>query len=257
MIKAILFDLGDTLFDFDGLDTRAVYQESSRSTYEFLKARGCPLPSYGRYYRNKLWAVAKAYAWSRLCRRDFSCHDVVCRVCSKLKLGLDEQTLRQLTWRWYEPVCRHTHVAPHVLPTLTRLRDRGLKLAIVSNTLIPGFALDRHLALHGLLELFPVRVYSSEIGYRKPHPAIFEYALQRVGVHAADAVFVGDKVRKDIVGARRAGMRTVLRQLGAQPGPHHTADFVLGRISDLTSVLPMLPAAREPLPIGEELAYEG
>ena len=257
MIKAILFDLGDTLFDFDGLDTRAVYQESSRATYDFLKSQGYAVPSYGRYYRHKLWAVAKAFAWSRLRRRDFSCHDVVCRVCTTLHLGLDEAALRQLTWRWYAPVCRHTHVAPHVVPTLTRLLDRGLKLAIVSNTLIPGFVLDRHLGMHGLLDFFPVRVYSSEIGYRKPHPAIFEHALQRVGVHAGEAVFVGDKVRNDILGARRAGMRTVLRQIGARPGPHHTADFVLGHISDLSRVLPQLPTAREPLPVGEELAYEG
>ena len=52
----------------------------------------------------------------------------------------------------------------------------------------------------------------------KPHPSIFAAALQLVDVPAADAVMVGDSVRHDVDGARRAGMRAVL--LHRSPGPH-------------------------------------
>jgi putative hydrolase of the HAD superfamily len=53
-------------------------------------------------------------------------------------------------------------------------------------------------------------VFSSEVGKRKPHPAIFETALERLGVEPERALFVGDRRFEDIRGAKEAGMTTVL-----------------------------------------------
>jgi putative hydrolase of the HAD superfamily len=170
---------------------------------------------------------------------------------------LDEHGLRDLAWRWYMPVTDYCTVAEDVVPTLSRLRDRGYKLAIVSNTLIPGFVLDRHLELHSLLEFFPVRIYSSEVGYRKPHPRIFELAMRTVGVSPAESLFVGDLVKKDIVGARGVGMRAVLRQRNGNGANHDLAHHVIRRISDLHQIIPALAAtAQGELPVVDELVCE-
>jgi FMN phosphatase YigB (HAD superfamily) len=53
----------------------------------------------------------------------------------------------------------------------------------------------------------------------KPHPSIFQAALQLVNVEAADAIMVGDSVRQDIEGALRAGIRAVLLYRGPEPHP--------------------------------------
>jgi putative hydrolase of the HAD superfamily len=137
-----------------------------------------------------------------------------------------------------------------VAPTLARLRERGLKLAIVSNTCVPGFVLDRHLSEFGLLEYFPVRIYSCEAGFQKPDARIFELALRQVGVKAADAVFVGDLVKKDVKGAKAVGMKGVLRDPMARSLKHPLADALIREVAELPALLPSLWSA---LPVDEEL----
>ena len=251
MLKAILFDLGDTLFDFGHVNRPEVFEQAGRQTYEFLSSKGHSLPPFKKYFSSQVWIVRWAYLWSVLRRREFNVFDLLVKVCDKWGLKLDDATLRELAWQWYSPLTENTHVAADVIPTLTKLHERGLKLALVSNTFIPGFVLDKHLAMHDLLEFFPVRVYSSAVGVCKPHPRIFEEALRQVGVSASDALFVGDVVRKDIVGAQRVGMRAVLRKPAAVNGHHRVADFVIRRISELHNIVSTFdtPTSQEEMPL--------
>jgi putative hydrolase of the HAD superfamily len=92
---------------------------------------------------------------------------------------------------------------------LESLRERGLKLGLVSNAFDPGWLLHRDLEQLGLAERLDFAVFSSEVGKRKPHPAIFERALEALDVAAADAVFVGDRLYEDVRGAGELGMATV------------------------------------------------
>jgi putative hydrolase of the HAD superfamily len=89
------------------------------------------------------------------------------------------------------------------------LRDRGLKLGLVSNAVDPPWLLHRDLEQAGVDERLDAAVFSSEIGWRKPHPAIFERALELLGVAPERAIFVGDSLVNDVGGAAAMGMRTV------------------------------------------------
>jgi putative hydrolase of the HAD superfamily len=91
---------------------------------------------------------------------------------------------------------------------LEALRARGLKLGLVSNAFDPPALLHRDLERLGIAERIDVAVFSSEIGRRKPHPAIFERALEALDVRADRALFVGDSFEADIGGAAALGMRT-------------------------------------------------
>jgi putative hydrolase of the HAD superfamily len=92
-----------------------------------------------------------------------------------------------------------------VLPVLSDLRARGLKLGLVSNT---GRDLDEFVRHHGLD--VDAAVSSGVHGKTKPHPTIFQAALDRLGVAAADAAMVGDSIDDDVEGARAVGMRAFL-----------------------------------------------
>jgi putative hydrolase of the HAD superfamily len=242
-LRAVLFDLGDTLLDFQPMDTRALFREAARATYDLLERRGIELPAFERYagvyFRGMKWA----YFWAKLRRREFNSLELLGRSHRRMGLPADDALLRELSWLWYEPVTRHTRVEAELRATLAAMREAGLRLGVISNTFVPGFVHDRHLEMEGLLEFFPVRVYSSEVGYRKPDRRIFEAALSRLGVGAPETLFVGDLIKTDIVGARRAGMRTALKQPFANLRPHRIADHVIRRISDLAGVLPIGVAA--------------
>jgi putative hydrolase of the HAD superfamily len=121
---------------------------------------------------------------------------------------------------------------PAVLATL---RQRGLTVAVCSNW---DWDLDRALARSGLDDLVDVVVTSAQAGARKPHPRIYEVTLERCGVAAADAVFVGDTWGPDVEGPLAAGLHPVLVwRNGAEP----PADVPgVGRIADLRGVLDLV-----------------
>ena len=91
------------------------------------------------------------------------------------------------------------------LPVLDELREARLRLGLVSN----GVRDLSEFVVHHRLDVDAV-VGSRVHGFVKPHPTIFEAALEQLGVDAAEAVMVGDSIDEDIEGARALGMRAIL-----------------------------------------------
>jgi putative hydrolase of the HAD superfamily len=118
------------------------------------------------------------------------------------------------------PIFATAIVDPDALAVLGALRARGIRTAIVSNTPWGSSASDwrSELRRHGLLAAVDAAVFCVEVGFRKPHPAPIERALSLVGVPAADALFVGDDPRWDVLGAQRAGVRAALLSKSPAPG---------------------------------------
>ncbi len=93
---------------------------------------------------------------------------------------------------------------------LAQLAAQGYGLGLVSNTFWAPALHDADLARFGMLDYLPVRVYSCVFGMTKPHPSIYRHALDQLDVAPAEAVFVGDKLRVDVFGPQKIGMRAVL-----------------------------------------------
>jgi putative hydrolase of the HAD superfamily len=94
-----------------------------------------------------------------------------------------------------------------VVPALGRLRNMGLRIAVVSNA---NGTLCAHFERLGLSRSVECVVDSTDVGVEKPDPAIFEHALARLGARRETTVHVGDLYNVDVVGARAAGLRAVL-----------------------------------------------
>jgi len=86
---------------------------------------------------------------------------------------------------------------------------REYRLAVVSNTHSPTLVPD-HLEHLGVGDLFDTVVLSVEVGRRKPHPAIYQTALDRLGIEPGSALFVGDTYEADYAGPRSVGIRALL-----------------------------------------------
>jgi putative hydrolase of the HAD superfamily len=117
--------------------------------------------------------------------------------------------------------CHHFHLYDDVPPVLRELARRGVKIGLISNSHRSLASFEEHFELEGLIS---AAISSSEHGYLKPHPSIFEAALQLAGVRAEESVMVGDSLLHDIEGALRVGMRGVLVHRG--DGMPETANSV-------------------------------
>jgi HAD superfamily hydrolase (TIGR01509 family) len=137
---------------------------------------------------------------------------------------VEERDYREVMREWLAPVADEEldrflaaeyaawqpghHLAPTTPVLLETLRDRGLKTGLVSNGFDPPDLVRAELSRLGVAQLLDVIVMSGDVGARKPDPAIFRYALERLGVEPEHALMVGDSVPNDIAGAKALGMRT-------------------------------------------------
>jgi putative hydrolase of the HAD superfamily len=141
---------------------------------------------------------------------------------------------------WWEP---HTLLDPDVPELFAGLRERGIRIGVLSNTLWPREVHERIFERDRVLSLIDGAVYTSEIPWTKPHPEAFRAALSAVQVRdPSRAVFVGDRVFDDIHGAKSVGMRAVLVPHSTIPQWQHgpvagEPDAVVRRLSDLMAII--------------------
>jgi putative hydrolase of the HAD superfamily len=122
---------------------------------------------------------------------------------------------------------------PDAAPALAELRERGVRLVVVSNW---DVSLHERLLQTGLAPLVDGAVASAEIGVAKPDPAIFRHALEIAGgVEPARALHVGDTPGADVEGARAAGIRPVFLARHGERGPDDVT--AIASLAELPSLL--------------------
>ncbi|MBA7666347.1 Phosphoglycolate phosphatase [subsurface metagenome] len=119
------------------------------------------------------------------------------KLSSEIMLGMTRRlsrVSRNLTWVLYDDV----------LPTIKKLKKRGLILGLISNLPI---AKSASASLEPYLDFV---VTSNEAGASKPESPVFLMALEQAGVNGSEAVYVGDQYQTDVVGARAVGIKPIL-----------------------------------------------
>jgi len=210
-IKAVLFDLGETLLDFGKIKTGRLFRQGARLSYDFLKSCGQPVGNFQYYCWRNLIALRIRHLLSNIMRKDFNSLALIRGKGTKKGIHLDKQQWQHFAWLWYEPLSSVAKAEPKIKETLAALKNSGLKLGIVSNTFVNRSSLEKHLEQEGILDFFTVRVYSYEFNFRKPDVRIFKIAAERIGEAVENILYVGDRIDKDIRPAISSGMKTVLK----------------------------------------------
>jgi len=126
---------------------------------------------------------------------------------------------------------------PHVQLTLTGLARRGLKMAVVSDA--PRLPVWLRICGLGLQHYFDAVVTHDDTGVRKPEPKPFLMALDRLKLKPEEAIMVGDWVERDMVGAKKVGLKTVFARYGdLQNTQQSGADHEIDDIQQLLEIIP-------------------
>jgi len=216
MIRAVLFDLGDTLWHFPNMPPHlAVKQETVRRVCDLLRRWGVepegPLFFLGRDIR-----VAVEEETERAYQTDLVSPDypALCReVAARLGLSINARQTEELwdAWNLGGQFFGRT-LFPGALDTLRWLQERGFKVGAVTDRAYGGPRFLAELEEYGLDGYFKVVTISSNVGYVKPHPKIFQHALDALEVGAEETVMVGDSLRCDVAGAKAMGMVAVWKR---------------------------------------------
>jgi HAD superfamily hydrolase (TIGR01662 family) len=145
---------------------------------------------------------------------------------------------REIYREW--AACHHFELYDEVPGVLRELAAAGVRIGLISNTHRSLASFESHFELTGLIA---AAVASSEHGYMKPHPSIFEAALRLMNVEAGEALMVGDSVRQDVEGALAVGMRAVLVHRAEEPHARASELAAIGvpiirSLEELSSAMP-------------------
>jgi putative hydrolase of the HAD superfamily len=222
-VLAVIFDWGGTLTPWHDIDHEVLWHQVCEE--HFPAAQAAELAAAVRAAEIAGWRLAERE------QRSATLADVF----AQAGVTPSPELLATYFSVW-EP---HTLTDPDVLPVLTELRGRGIKVGVLSNTMWPREAHEQIFVRDEVLALIDGAVYSSEIPWVKPHPQAFLAAMSAIGAtDPASCVFVGDRPWDDIHGAKSAGMRAVLiANSNVPPFDETTPDAVITRLSDLLPLL--------------------
>jgi putative hydrolase of the HAD superfamily len=203
-VEAVIFDWGGTLTPWHSIDFRDQWLSYARQH----AAASDRTPDEAFELAERIMANERD-AWLRIRDDGGSARMAEILAASGVRSDDPGHSAAQAAYEeFWEP---HTVTDAQVRPLWEGLRDRGIRVGVLSNTIWPRSYHDGIFARDGVLDLIDGSVYTSEIDHAKPHREAFAAALAAVGVvDPSRAVYVGDRVYEDVHGAQAAGLRAIL-----------------------------------------------
>ncbi|HEY3329982.1 MAG TPA: HAD family hydrolase [Capsulimonadaceae bacterium] len=234
MIKAAFFDLDDTLCD----DSSAwiACARKAAAAGEALVPKELDLEAVAQQFL----AISEVY-WTgpEYTTETRSIHqlrvDQFCEALGNCGVVDVKAPSEAMAAEYSRTRSRDIELFPDALSTLEALRERGVKLALITNGLVSTHVEKvEHL---GLEAAFDHVVIADAVGLWKPDQRIFAHALELCGAAPSDAVMVGDNIANDVAGAQDAGIPAFWYNPNSLPLPQGASSPILGELRRLTDLL--------------------
>jgi putative hydrolase of the HAD superfamily len=225
----VIFDWGGTLSIWANIDIEDMWRLAARRL----------APDREDELVTALIAV-EARSWERVAtdQRSTRLSELLEMASEELGLDVAGALLEEAAAHHLDSWTPHIRHHPEAVTVLETLRQRGLRIGLLSNTHWPRGFHEHFLERDGLAALIDARLYTSEMEHVKPHPSVFRAALEALGGAAPGrSVFVGDRLHDDVHGARAAGMRAVWIRNSWTDGFNADPDAVIDSLAELPAVI--------------------
>jgi putative hydrolase of the HAD superfamily len=223
-IKAVLFDLGDTLWHFPKMPAaQDIRMETMRRIGSTLQSWGMALEGemrfLGRDIRLGVEKVDRAAYEGDLISPDFN--EAVRQIVAEKGVDISYEQAAQLWDAWnLGGLMLGRTMFDDAYWTLDWLRERGIRIGCVTNRVFGGPRFVEEMQELGLDKYFESTAVSCDIGYMKPHPKSYQYTLEEMGIDPRETAMVGDSLRADVEGAQALGMLGIWRRVKKIDPPH-------------------------------------
>ncbi|MEM3075270.1 MAG: TIGR02253 family HAD-type hydrolase [Candidatus Bilamarchaeaceae archaeon] len=226
MLRAVLFDLDNTLIDF-----LTFKKETAKAAAKAMVAQGFPMTEVETYGRIFSIYDEKGIEYQK------TFYDVIRPL--NLEVNRAERIQQAAIVAYLKRKFEVLKPYSMVKPVLRKLHEFGLKLGVVTDA--PRNKTWQRLVLTGLENEFDTVITKDDTLAEKPHPSPFQLALQRLGLPPTSCLFVGDNPVRDIKGAKNVGMQTCLAKYGIwQRATEPKADFEIEKFEDLLEIVKKL-----------------
>lgn len=220
MIKAVLFDLDNTLINFMKMKKKSCEAAVSAMVDSGLKM-------------NKKAALKLLYELYE--KHGMEDHTIFQKLLIKISKKIDHQILAKGIDAYRKAQIATMEPYPGVIPTLIKLKEKGIKLAIVSDA--PKLKAYLRLVELRIVDFFDIVVALEDTGKTKPSPEPFKRALKMLKLKPEEAVFIGDMLERDIKGAMRVGIMTVHAKYGSSCVSDVCPDHSISKIENLLKIV--------------------
>jgi putative hydrolase of the HAD superfamily len=216
LLKAVLFDAGGVLHTSQkDIERERFFIEASRAALgscgifvsvddeEYIKKIESRAAEYKKWSEETTVELPATDIWARYFLKDFTVDPEQLAGCAELLCYLYDGKKSRITPR------------PGLQETMQALRGRGLRLGVISN-IISKYFIPECLKKYGIEPYMETVILSSVEGHRKPSAAIFRAALDALKLEAGECAFVGDRLSRDVMGAKNTGFGCVM-QIRHQP----------------------------------------
>ena len=231
-MEAVIFDWGGTLSVWADVDIEDMWRLAARHI----------APDREEELTSVLVGVeARSFERTRSDRRSTRLSDLLAEASEVLGVDVAGAILEEAAGHHLDSWTPHIRHQPDAAAVLGSLRDRGLKVGLLSNTHWPRHFHEHFLERDGLDGLIDVRFYTSEMDHVKPDARAFAPVIDALGIsRPSAAVFVGDRLHDDVWGAQQAGMRAVWVRNDRTPPFDVSPDGIIDSLSDLPDLVAAL-----------------
>jgi putative hydrolase of the HAD superfamily len=228
VIRAVLFDWGGTLTAFHSVDLIDAWRVAA----EVLAPE-----RVDEVAQALLSAESEVWERTRTTMRSARIDEVLLSASQAVDLPVVETVHRLATDAYFDHWTPTTGARADARAALSALKERGLGTGLLSNTHWPRDQHEQWLRRDGIIDLLDARVYTSDLEHVKPHPEAFGALLAQLHVEPAAAVFVGDRLWDDVVGAQRLGMRTIWMRNIETPSYDVEPDAAVDELGEVVGVI--------------------
>lgn len=234
--ELVIFDLGSTLIKYDNQSWDELGLMGCENAVPLLKEETGIEVSPEKLWQAFSTVIGRMFKAQEL--KEIDLHEITSGILTDFGIVVTDGLPGRFIKAYYQPVARQVSLIPGAPDILSKIKEEGMKIGLLSNTIFPANYHRDEMKKFGIFGYFDYTLFSSEEKIRKPNEKFYRKALSLTRTKPENAIFIGDRLVEDIGGPQSVGIKGVLKYT---EGRDYSADItpykIINELGELENIL--------------------